>query len=93
MHLKKHNLRDNSINLKILNMKGHLKGLKGTNKILLASTMSSVLEKMININIIREVAISSNTIIEVEAIIINMAATIKEISTAIDIMEAMVSSS
>ena len=74
-------------------MKGHLKGLKGTNKILLASTMSSVLEKMININIIREVAISSNTIIEVEAIIINMAATIKEISTAIDTMEAMVSSS
>ena len=55
--------------------------------------MSSVLEKMININIIREVAISSNTIIEVEAIIINMAATIKEISTAIDIMEAMVNSS
>jgi hypothetical protein len=74
-------------------MKGHLKGLKETNKILLASTMSSVLEKMININIIREVAISINTIIEVEAIIINMAATIKEISTAIDIMEAMVSSS
>jgi hypothetical protein len=72
-------------------MKGHLKGLKRTNKILLASTMSLVLEKMININIIREVAISSNTIIEVEAIIINMAATIKEISTAIDIMEAMVS--
>ena len=68
-------------------MKGPLKGLKETNKILLASTMSSVLGKKINIIIIKKEAISSNTIIEVEAIIINMAATISE--TAIEIMGGM----
>jgi len=70
-------------------MKGHLKGLKGTNRILLASTMSSVLGKKININIIREEVISSNTIIEVEAIIINMAATISETTITIEIMGGM----
>jgi hypothetical protein len=68
-------------------MKGHLKGLKETNKILLASTMSSVLEKKINIIIIKEEVISSNTIIEVEVIIINVAATISE--TTIEIMGGM----
>ena len=87
MYLKKHNLRNPNINLKILNMKGHLKGLKETNKILLASTMSSVLEKKINIIIIKEEVISSNTIIEVEVIIINVAATISE--TTIEIMGGM----